>query len=133
MALQYKTAPDATVVDPISLTEVEHKDSCDINLMYKNIQRGLQVRGGPQPQFGNDDLTISGLDFRIEKQRLEQELGELAHNQEFEESIFKSIPLKIREHFGFKLKKIQNPTPKNDDSNDETPKLIKTPPAEPKS
>ena len=113
MAVLYKPTKFDTPVDPVSLTEQEHADSCDINKMIQAVHRGYAVRGSNGAQGLNypdgmyDDTTMDALQFRILKQDLEQELGEIAETQEFEESIFNKIPTKIRERFNFKIKKVQ--------------------------
>ena len=117
MAVLYKPTKFDTPVDPNSLTEQEHKESCDINIMVKSALRGQQIRGGKNPEFGYDDTTMSGLELRIQKQNLEEQLS--SGEKEFEESIFNSIPQVIREKFGFKIKQTTIPAQKNDDSNDE--------------
>lgn len=117
MALKYDPSkiPHATEVTQESITEQEHKDSCDINKMLKSAQRGLQVRGGPPPVFGPDDTTMTGLQFRQEKARLEHELAESAKAQEYLEGELNHIPPDIRKKFGFKQKKDQPQTAQTND------------------
>lgn len=99
-----------------SLTEQEHADSCDINIMLKSAARGLQVRGSGEPQYGYDDTTMDAVQFRIQKARLEEELAETAKANEFLEKELDLIPKSIREKFGFKKKTVpESPASKNDD------------------
>jgi len=128
MAILYEKTPYDTINTDPSLTEQEHKNSCDINLMMKSANRGLSIRGAlTPPHYGNDDMTLDALSFHIQKSQLEQELGLLdeAH-KEVSPEIFAHIPKNIREKFGFKLKSIK---PKNDEktqTNDEKQNLPKT-------
>ena len=75
MALNYQPSKNAFFTNEEELTEQEHLDSCDINKMVKNAMRGMQVRGGRNPVYGYDDMTMGGLKHRILKQQLELELS----------------------------------------------------------
>lgn len=124
MAYLPKPGVHAIKTEGESLTEPEHAKSCDINVIMKNVARGLHVRGGPQPQYGLDDTTMDGVSFRITKEQTETELRNLARENEFEEIDLNLIPKSVREKFGFKEKKKPTQTPpKNDDKpkNDEKP------------
>lgn len=105
--------------DPIDKTphgaEQEHKDSCDINKMIKNVQRGLEIRGSGPQQYGYDDTTMDALTLRIQKQQLEEELKK-AQNIEFTEEELKHIPDQVQKKFKFK-KKAKNGDQKNDQTN----------------
>lgn len=120
MPKQYEPDKYAFINEEASLTEQEHIPSCDINIMIKNAQRGLDVRGAPIGQWndsGLDDTTMTGLDYRIQKQRLEAELTEAAQKEEIPEDLAHHIPDSIKQKFGFKIKKKVPKT--NDDPNDD--------------
>lgn len=107
------------------LTEPEHADSCDINKIMKSIHRGQPVRAGSQPRYGIDDTTMSGLEFRIQKQKLETELAQVSETHEFSEEELSHIHPKVRENFKFKTRKKQdlNQGPQNQgQQNSEAPK-----------
>ena len=61
MALNYQPSKHAFFTEGEDLTEQEHLDSCDINKMVKNAMRGMQVRGGNNPKYGYDDMTMDVL------------------------------------------------------------------------
>ena len=109
MAILYKKTKYAFLTEGDSLTEQEHKDSCDINKMISAALRGQDIRGGIPPQYGYDDMNMSGLDHRIQKQNIEDQLK--TGPQEFSEEEFSLIPKSVAEKFGFKKK-----APKNDES-----------------
>lgn len=113
MALNYQPSKHAFFTEGEDLTEQEHLDSCDINKMVKNAMRGMQVRGGNNPKYGYDDMTMDGLQHRILKQQLEQELGDLSGG-EFDQETLDQIGPEIVKRFGFKLKQSKD-LPKNDD------------------
>lgn len=116
----YKPSKHAIFPEGETLTEQEHKDSCDINLMLRHAGRGLQVRGGPQPEYGYDDTTMDAVRFRIEKDRLEKDLSSAAKSEEFSEEQISLIPEPVRKKFGFKAKKsAKEQVPPNDKQNDE--------------
>lgn len=127
MPILYKETPWDLVCGDEHLTEQEHIDSCDANKILKAALRGQMVlssRG--EPQYGYDDTTMDGLSFRIQKQKLEEELGSLPKDLEFEENDFNQISPQIREKFGLKVKKAKKLEAKNDELNDD-----KTPPKQP--
>lgn len=77
MALLYKPSKHAIHNTEPSLTEPEHKDSCDINKMILAAKRGQHVRGSNAPQqYGLDDTTMDGVSFRIQKEELENQLAD---------------------------------------------------------
>lgn len=116
MAKLYLSSDYAIYPEGNSLTEQEHTDSCDINKMVKNAARGLQVRGGPQPQFGYDDTTLTGLDVRIQKQQLEESLHKISSENEFSPEELQHIPNDVKSKFKFKTKKAeQKPVPNAND------------------
>lgn len=104
MPVLYKPSQFAFYTEGELLTEQEHKNSCDINKMIKNAHRGLPVRGGYSPQYGYDDMTMDGVQFRIQKAELEKSLHEVSET-EFSQREFDLIPKEIREKFKFKVKK----------------------------
>lgn len=140
MAVQYKIGKYDTVVQGESLTEQEHKDSCDINLMLKSIDRGQMVRGGGSQEYGYDDTTMDAVQLRILKANLEEAL--LNGQKEFSKEELDLFPNNLQEKFGLKLKKeAAQLKSKNNEPNDETdeeaapqqskkPKKPKTPPVE---
>lgn len=130
--VRYKPTPYDTKVEGPSLTETEHQDSCDINKMLHNASRGLQVRGNSHPQtYGYDDTTMDGVQFRIQKENLEQNLAN--GQKEFEQNELDLIPTQVQKKFGFKVRKKQTPT--NDDKTtkkgDPTPDPQETPNVQP--
>lgn len=121
MPLQYKLSKHATITETEEfpdLTEQEHKNSCDINVMMKSLARGVEVRGNGNLTYGYDDTTMSGLELRIQKQNLERDLAETAATHEFDEEEFKQIPEHLQKKFGFKQKQGS----KEPDQNDVKPK-----------
>lgn len=130
MPILYSPSPYAQHCDEESLTEPEHADSCDINIMVSRAARGLDIRGNAiTPQYGHDDLTMDALQFRIQKQKIENELAEAAEKHEFQEEEFKLIPESMKNKFKFKKaqkkddkqlnEQSQNPEPtKNETNND---------------
>ena len=101
-----KPTKHAFNTEGVSLTEPEHESSCDINIMVKSALRGLQVRSGPQPQFGYDDTTLDAVTHRIQKQELENEL-KISAKAELEPQFADFIPQSIKQKFGFKTKIIK--------------------------
>lgn len=85
-----------------SMTEQEHLDSCNINKMIKNALRGMDIRGGGSAVYGYDDTTMDAVQFRIQKQQLEEQLN--AGQKEFTAKELELIPNSIVEKFGFKVK-----------------------------
>lgn len=120
--VEYKQTPYDTIIEGDSLTEQEHTDSCDANKMLLNAARGMSVRGGAQPQYGYDDTTMDGVQFRIQKEALERELAN--GPKEFSEEELELIPKPIQEKFGYKVKA---KTPKNDDKTTKTGDPAPTP------
>lgn len=139
MALLYKPSKWAIVNDEPSLTEQEHKDSCDINKMIRAIERGQQVRGGREQQYGHDDLTMDALQHRILKQQTEESLTELFENNELSEEDIQKLPQAVIQKFKIRKKAAQtNDDNKktNDDkkaAEDDTSKTSKTASIEPKA
>lgn len=116
MAINYTLPSDAIVFTDDSLTEQEHKDSCDINLMLKNAVKGLDVRGrGTELQYGYDDITMDSMTFLQEKQRLEKELKEISEASEFTPEELAHFPKEVVQKFNLKAKKAPN---KKNDPND---------------
>lgn len=110
--------PTKYAVYPVgdSLTEQEHKDSCDINIMLRNNSRGLQIRGGGSTDYGYDDTTMDAVQFRILKAALEEQL--LNGQKEFTQPELDLLPPDVIKKFGYTLKKQAIPV-LNDDQNDE--------------
>lgn len=104
MPLEYTPRKDDLRLDPESMTEQEHKDSCDINKMMRNLDRGLEVRGGGSGIYGYDDTTMDAVQFRNEKARLEDELAQTSEALEFTEEELNAIPKAVREKYKFKKK-----------------------------
>lgn len=121
MAYLPKPSKFDTPVDPKSLTEQEHKTSCDINVILHRAARGQLVFGSNRtPQYGHDDLTMDGVSHRILRDQTEAELSRLARTTEFDEEELKKISPEIQKKFGFKQKKsVQPVAPKNDESNND--------------
>lgn len=124
MALTRPLSKFATIIDDESPTEQEHKDSCDINKMMLSLSRGLEVRGSRVPQYGYDDTTMDGVQFRVEKERLERDLAETARSHEFSEEEFEALPEAVRKKFDFKKKQAKKPDA-NDDDKTTTKKSVK--------
>lgn len=109
MPLQYKPSKNAFYTEGDSLTEQEHKDSCDVNKMIHSAHKGLQVRGSKhKPQYGYDDTTVDAVTFHIQKEEAITGLHETASKNEFESKDLEKIPEDVRKKFGFKKKKSQN-------------------------
>lgn len=113
----YKVPKDTIYMDPDEdLTEQEHAASCDINVMIRNAHNGLQVRGAEgEPVYGFDDTTMTGLQHRIQKQKLEEELARVSEEHEFSESELAMMPEKVAAKFKFKKKADQKPGANDDD------------------
>lgn len=124
--------PSKYSIHPVALpgepcVEVEHKDSCDINLMLKNAARGRQIRTSRPGEYGYDDMNVDAISLRIQKAGLEEAI--LSGQKEFTQAELDLFPKSIREKFGFKLK-ASTPEPVNDDLNDnhgEEKKPVKKP------
>lgn len=108
----------AFFTEGLSLTEQEHAKECDINVMLKKAARGLPVAGGAPQLYGHDDLTVDGVQHRINLEASHAELSRLARENEFDEDELKRIPLSVIKKFGFKAKK-KDPTPKPASKNDD--------------
>lgn len=119
--------PFASKTEGESMTEQEHKNSCDINKMITAAKRGQMVRGGPRPEYGYDDTTMDGVAFRIKKQELEKSLSETFQNTEFSQKESELIPEKVKKKF--KVKTRQEIDKKNDKPNDD--KKVEKKPADP--
>lgn len=117
--LMYEPCDTAIYTKGESLTEQEHKDSCDINKMVRNAARGLPVRGSGEPRYGYDDTTMDGVSMRIEKERLERELKALANENELSEKELAMVPASVRKKIQFKTKKEKPEQQKNDELNDD--------------
>lgn len=134
MPLMYELSKHATFIpypgSEEDLTEQEHKDSCDINHMMRSLDRGIEVRGNNNIQFGYDDTTMSGLELRIHKQNLERDLAATAETHEFDEEELKNVHPDVQKKFGFKTKKAPKPDAKRDEPND-AKKVGKEPSKEP--
>lgn len=118
MPIHYDIKPkfyDLVFDEENEITEQEHKNSCDINLMMKALHHGMQVRGQEPASYGYDDLTLTGLDHRINKQKLEDELFKISKEHEFSEEEFEKIPTDVKKMFEFKVRKKQDH--KNDPQN----------------
>lgn len=65
-----------------SLTEQHHKKDCDPYNIIKKAQMGLPIGGrGGNLNYGYDDTTMDGLQYRIMKQHHEQEINQLLENE----------------------------------------------------
>lgn len=105
-----------------SLTEQEHKKSCDVNLMLAAAARGQAIATRPIGQWddsGVDDMSMDRLQLEIQKQELSEALAESAKTELPEEAL-NLIPEGIRKKFGFRAqKKSAQGQPKNNDLNDD--------------
>lgn len=118
--IKYEASKHAFHTEGDSLTEQEHIPSCDINIMMKNINRGMHVRGGRADQYGYDDTTMDGLQYQIMKQNSHEALNQLP--KELDEETFNVLPPEIHKKYGLSKKQAQNPkTPPNDDQTTITP------------
>lgn len=113
-----------------SLTEQEHKNSCDINLMIKSARNGQNIRGGGSITYGFDDTTMDGLTFRNQKSLIEQEL--LNSEKELPKEALDLIPESIKQKFGFKLRKKKDTNDKTNDKTNENGKILQSNIDEPK-
>lgn len=101
----YEPSPYAVYCEGESLTEPEHKDSCDINKMIKAAHRGIDLRGNPHPgEYGYDDTTMDGLTFRIEKEKIERELAESLNEAEFTDEHEKLLPDEVKRRYKIRKK-----------------------------
>lgn len=83
MPLMYDPAsiPHGFDTGPESLTEQEHKDSCDINKIIGRMARGLNVNTKKLAPWGEnfvDDTTMDAVKHRIQKEKIENDLKALA-------------------------------------------------------
>lgn len=124
MPIQYKPSPYAYCTTGDSLTEPEHKDSCDINKMIANILRGLDVHGGGSLTYGYDDVTMDGVQYRILKEKTEAQLQKIAAETEFSDEEIKHVHPDVQKKFKFKTKAPK----KNDDQTTPTPAPRTEPP-----
>lgn len=104
MPIQYKSTRFDTPVDPESLTEQEHKDSCDVNRMILSASKGLNVRGGGSTQYGYDDTTMDAVQHRILKAKVETELKSLNTIEELSDDQIRSIPDSVKKHLKLRPK-----------------------------
>lgn len=118
MPIKYQFSKHATVNDEESLTEQEHKDSCDINLMLKAAQRGQMFRTSAVGQYGHEDMNMTQLQMRITKQQIEEEFENLPKDH-FSEEDLKKIPLALIKKHGF--------VPKQEEKREKSKNAIKPP------
>ncbi|AZL82670.1 hypothetical protein [Apis mellifera associated microvirus 60] len=85
MPLLYKPEKYAYYTVGDSLTEQEHADMCDANIMIKRALKGQSILTQEPAGYGYDDTTLDGLSHRIQKQQLEEELNESLKNEVSEE------------------------------------------------
>lgn len=103
MPILYKPSQWAITIDGPTLTEQEHKDSCDINKMLKNASRGAEIRGNPnQTRYGYDDTTMDGLTLRMQKAQLEAEISKFANDHTLTPEELAKIPQVVKDLFPFK-------------------------------
>lgn len=105
MAIKYQSSKYAFHTVGESLTEPEFQKDCDINVMFRRLHQGQPVSTKPTSGFGYDDTTLDGLSFRIQKQRTEEELAQIAKTHEFTEEELRYIPEKVKKKFSFRQKK----------------------------
>lgn len=103
MPIKYQHSKHALINNEESLTEQEHLESCDINIMIYNAHRGMEIPGGGPTEGGYDDTTLSGLDLRIQ---LDQDLNKMAEEGITKEE-YNNLHPTIRRTKKFKLKKTQ--------------------------
>lgn len=103
MPILYKPEKYAYYTEGDSLTEQEHKDLCDANIMIKRAAQGKTILTRDVAGYGYDDTTLDGLQFRIQKQQLEEELNESLQN-EFTEEEAKAIKESLPERFHERVK-----------------------------
>lgn len=119
----YKPSKHAFFTEGDSLTEQEHTDSCDINKMMRNLERGYNVRmskTGPWHDGATDDLTMDSVSYRIAAEENLRELNRIVSEDELDEDVLKIIPDSVKQKFKFKTKKkASSEAIKNDDLNDD--------------
>lgn len=120
MTIQYKSTKHAKKFEGDSLTEQEHKDSCDINIMFRKMQNGQQINGGPQPVYGYDDVNMDRVRINIDKQNIEQQFASELQESEFTEEQLKAIPDSLKKKFqgNIKLRKAEKDVTKNAKTNE---------------
>lgn len=112
--IKYQNSKHAIKFTEPSLTEQEHTESCDINKMIRDAHRGMTVRGGGTNRYGYDDTTMDAVQFRIQKQELEKNLGEYFENNEIddaEEDALKGYAPSALKKFKIRKKKPVPPEP----------------------
>lgn len=137
MPIQYTPSKHAYYCDPETLTEQEHKNDCDINVIIKRAHNGHMVNmSNRSPVYGFDDINLDGLKHRILKQETKEELEELITSQEFDakdveiltknlpESLVKRLKIKKQEEVNQKTelnKKDEVKNERHDSSNSTKP------------
>jgi len=122
--IKYTPSKFAFHTEGETLTEQEHKDSCDINKMIRSVKTGQMVRGGGSASYGYDDTTLDAVTFRCQKQQLEAELEETFATIELtekDEANLKSVAPDITKKFKIR-KAVQKPAEPNEPKlNDKSP------------
>lgn len=109
-----------TPVDPESLTEQEHKDSCDINKMILAAHRGQQIRQAKPGLWVDgafEDMNQTLTSLKIQKEHTETALAEYASQNELTDEEWKAFPDEIKKRFKLRKKKATSQT--NDEPNDD--------------
>lgn len=136
MANLNKPTPYDTPVDTESMTEQEHKDSCDINKMILAAHRGQQIRQAKPGLWVDgsfDDMNQSLTSLRIQKEHTEIALAEYAQNNELTEAEWKAFPDEVKKRFKLRKKKqdLKNENePNENEKGPETSSLKKASPSE---
>lgn len=119
MAIRHRPpSPHALIFNPKdepSLTEQEHKDSCDAAKMVKRAALGQPILTNSNQRYGHDDVNIDLTQHLINKQQVEENLQRISSQEEFSEEDMKHIPPSIKKKFKLKQKASQPVPPKNDD------------------
>lgn len=116
MARKYPVSKYATHNTEPSLTEQEHKDSCDINVMMKAVNRGYTVRGAlHEARYGVDDMNYDRMQHEMTKEQINAHFASLPSDHEFSPEELSLIPKDLIKKFGLKVKKAQAHAAKNND------------------
>lgn len=102
--IKYKPGRVPFICEGDSLTEQEHRDSCDVNTMLRRAANGQPIRTS-SVTYGSEDMNLDLTQHLINKKRVEENLTQLARENEFDEEDLKKIPESIQKKFGFKKAK----------------------------
>lgn len=103
MPIQYTPSKYAYYTSDEILVEQEHAVECDANVIIKRAANGQSVRTRVPGPYGYDDTTLDGVQHRIIKEQLKEELDETLE-QEFDEQDAEKIKSALPENYAKKVK-----------------------------